>query len=184
MTCAPESTIPVFLKRLGNPHTTDSSVCCSDTECVKTFADADVYALELAIYQKNLPYVPRLISHDRRTRTIVMERVGTPLGHTWTSGIRFIAPLFHSASQWKHNYSIRRLHKKFIRDTGKYHNDICYKNVLRDKRGKLYLIDFEAVDVEPRDPDSDEILGKTRPTENVLRLIVIAVIVVLLIRLL
>jgi hypothetical protein len=184
MTCAPEPTVPGFLKRIVDPNATDSSVCCSDTECVKTFADADVYARELAIYNKNLPYVPRLLSHDRRTRTIVTERVGTPLGTMWNSGIPFIGPLFRSASQWKQNRSIRRLHKKFRRDTGLYHNDIIYKNVLRDEKGRLYLIDFEGSEGTLTDTDRDEILSNTGPIEIVLKLIVIAVIVVLLIRIL
>ena len=182
--CKPEVTIPGILKRiLWDPHATDSSVCCSDTQCTKTFADADVYARELSIYQKNLPYVPRLISHDQRTRTIVTERVGTPLGTVWTSGIPFIGPFLRSASQWKQNCSIRRLHKKFRKDTGLYHNDIAYKNVLRDEKGGLYLIDFENADVKRRETDADEILRRTGPPDIVLKLIVFAVIAIVLIRL-
>lgn len=177
MTCAPESTVPGFIKRIMDPHATNSSVCCSDTECVKTFADGDAYARELAIYKKNLPYVPRLISHNRRMRTIVTERVGTPLGTMWNSGILFIGPLFRSASQWKQNYSIRRLHKKFKRDTGLYHNDIRYKNVLRDERGKLYLIDFEGSEVTLMDRDTDAILYHA--DNKFVSVIVIAIVILL-----
>lgn len=177
MTCTPESTVPGFIKRIGDPRATDSSVCCSDTECVKTFADRDVYARELAIYKKNLPYVPRLLSHDRRTRTIVTERVGTPLGTVWNSGVPFIGPFLRSASQWKQNRSIRRLHKKFKRDTGLYHNDIAYKNVLRDGQRRLYLIDFERSDGTLTDTDRDEILRSTGPPNHVFKLIIFALIV-------
>ena len=174
--CPTETTIPGFLKRIVDPHATDSSVCCSDTHCTKTFADGDVYARELAIYQKNLPYVPRLLSHDRRTRTIVTERVGTPLGTVWNSGVPFIGPLFRSASQWKQNRSIRRLHKKFRRDTGLYHNDILYKNVLRDGR-RLYLVDFERCGAAPTDGDTDGILSHQR-TYMIWKVVISIVIVV------
>ena len=51
--CTSEITVPGFLKRVVDPHATDSSVCCSDTQCTKTFADANVYARELSIYKKN-----------------------------------------------------------------------------------------------------------------------------------
>ncbi len=177
MTCATETTIPGFLKRIVDPNATDSNVCCSDTQCTKTFANADVYARELSIYRKNLPYIPRLISHDRRTLTIVTERVGNPLGTVWTSSIPFISPLFHSASQWKQNYSIRRLHKKFKRDTGMYHNDICYKNVLRDEGGKLYLIDFERSEAALTDLDLDGILRKNVSSDHVVRVILFVLVV-------
>tara|TARA_B110001450_G_scaffold207090_1_gene197368 strand:+ start:365 stop:922 length:558 start_codon:yes stop_codon:yes gene_type:complete len=181
--CESESTVPGFLKRLTDPTTTDSSVCCSDTQCTKTFASKEVFARELGIYQKNLPYVPRLISHHRKARTLTVERVGTPLGTVWTSGVPVLGSLFRSASQWKQNGSIRRLHKKFRKDTGLYHNDIAYKNVLRDEKGRLYLIDFERSDAALTDTDTDEIFRKTGPPDLVLKLIVFALIVVILIRL-
>ena len=175
--CVSESTVPGILKRLVDPTSTDSAVCCSDTQCTKTFASKDVFARELGIYQKNLPYVPRLISHDRKARTLTVERVGTPLGTVWDSGVPFIGPLFRSASQWKQNGSIRRLYKKFRKDTGLYHNDIAYKNVLRDEKGRLYLIDFERSDAALTDTDTDDILSRTKPSS--VPLIISAIVIVL-----
>ena len=176
--CKLESTVPGFLKRLADPTSTDSAVCCSATQCTKTFASKEVFVRELGIYQKNLPYVPRLISHDRKARTLTVERVGKPLGTVWDSGVPFIGPLFRSASQWKQNRSIRRLHKKFRKDTGLYHNDIAYKNVLRDERGRLYLIDFERSEGTLTDTDIDAILY---PSDNKFVSVIVIAIVILLV---
>lgn len=156
--CTSEITVPGFLKRVVDPHATDSSVCCSDTQCTKTFANANVYARELSIYKKTLPYVPRLISHDRRTLTIVTERVGKPLGTVWDSGVPVIGTLLNNSSRWRLNAHIRKLHRRFQRDTGMYHNDLLYKNVLRDGR-RLYLVDFERCGAALTDADTDGILS-------------------------
>ena len=43
----------------------------------------------------------------------------------------------------KYNDEIRNLNSSFYNDTGLHHNDINYKNILRNDSGKLYLIDFE-----------------------------------------
>lgn len=176
-TCESESTVPGFLKRLADPTSTDSAVCCSDTQCTKTFAIKEVFARELGIYQKNLPYVPRLISHDRKARTLTVERVGTPLGTVWTSGVPFLGSLLNTSSRWRLNAHIRKLHRQFRRDTGLYHNDLLYKNVLRDGK-RLYLVDFERCGATLTDADTDGILSRRRA--SMLWWLIIVVIVLIL----
>ena len=173
--CETETTVPGFLKRLANPSVTDSSVCCSETQCTKTFADAAVFERELSIYKKRLPYVPRLIAYDRAARTLTAERVGAPLGSVWTSGNPVLSALFAS-DRWKRNAHIRRLHRRFHRDTGLYHNDLCYKNVLRDERGRLYLVDFELADAVRTDADGDGILSRSNHHAVLIAVIVLVVI--------
>ena len=159
--CDSETTVPGFLKRLTDPTSTDSTVCCSATQCTKTFASKEVFARELGIYQKNLPYVPRLISHDRKARTLTVERVGKPLGTVWDSGLPFIGSLLNTSSRWRLNARLRKLHRRFRRDTGLYHNDLLYKNVLRDGK-RLYLVDFERCGAALTDADTDGILTRRR----------------------
>jgi hypothetical protein len=174
--CESETTVPGILKRLVDPTSTDSAVCCSATQCTKTFASKEVFARELGIYQKNLPYVPRLISHDRRTRTIVTERVGTPLGTVWDSGVTVIGSLLNTTSRCRLlNARIRKLHKQFRRDTGLYHNDLLYKNVLRDGK-RLYLVDFERCGATLTDADTDGILSRRR--RRVVWLVVVILVIV------
>ena len=43
-----------------------------------------------------------------------------------------------------------------------YHNDLLYKNVLRDGR-RLYLVDFERCGAALTDADTDGILSRFRP---------------------
>ena len=173
--CESESTIPGFLKRLADPTSTDSAVCCSDTQCTKTFASKEVFARELGIYQKNLPYVPRLISHDRKARTLTVERVGTPLGTVWDSGIPILGSLLNTSSRWRLNARLRKLHRRFRRDTGLYHNDLLYKNVLRDGK-RLYLVDFERCGAALTDADTDGILSRHRA--SMVWSVVIAIVIV------
>lgn len=174
--CESEATVPGFLKRLTDPTSTDSAVCCSDTQCTKTFASKEVFARELGIYQKNLPYVPRLISHDRKARTLTVERVGTPLGTVWDSGVPVIGSLLNTSSRWRWNSRLRRLHQRFRRDTGLYHNDLLYKNVLRDGT-RLYLVDFEMCGATLTDADTDGILSHRR--RRVVWLVAVLVVVYL-----
>lgn len=174
--CESKTTVPGFLKRLTDPTTTDSTVCCSDTQCTKTFASKEVFARELGVYQKNLPYVPRLISHDRKARTLTVERMGTPLGTVWDSGVPVIGSLLNTSSRWRLNARLRKLHKKFRRDTGLYHNDLRYKNVLRDGK-RLYLVDFERCGAALTDADTDGILSHRR--RRVVWLVAVLVVVYL-----
>lgn len=159
--CVDEVTVPGVLKRLVDPSMSDSAVCCSNAGCTKTFADADAFERELRVYRLNLPYVPRLLAYDRRARSVTVERAGVPLGTAWNSGIPVLSALLASSARWGRNRRIRKLHRRFRRDTGWYHNDVCYKNVLIDPRtGRLYLIDFERAGPTRTDADADGILAR------------------------
>ena len=151
--CESVWTLPGFLKRLTSA--TGSSACCTKTVCKKQFTDEVAYRRELGVFQKDLPYVPKLESFDDKTRTITMERVGVPLGTVWDSGM-LIGPIGNQERR-KHDNEIRRLEKAFLSDTGLNHNDILYKNVLRDKENKLYLIDFERTSTTYTEPNLDRI---------------------------
>ena len=158
--CRVQTTLPGTVKRVINPSFTDSTVCCSDTTCTKTFENNRAFERELAIYLRRLSYVPQLVSYDHTTRTIVTERVGVPLGNLWDSGMTITAA-FQMSQRWRQDHRIRRLNKQFHNDTGLHHNDICYKNVLVDKN-KIYLIDFETADVQKREMDVDGILSNSK----------------------
>tara|TARA_B110001452_G_scaffold130958_1_gene108774 strand:- start:3603 stop:4079 length:477 start_codon:yes stop_codon:yes gene_type:complete len=149
-------------------------------QCTKTFASKEVFARELGIYQKNLPYVPRLISHDRKARTLTVERVGKPLGTVWDSGVPVLGSLLNTSSRWRLNTRLRKLHRRFRRDTGLYHNDLLYKNVLRDGR-RLYLVDFERCGAALTDSNLDGIL---RDCSHRMCIVVITLVVIFIVRLL
>lgn len=156
--CVKQSTAPTWIKNipyalgLSNTRATHVSVCCSETTCTKTFSDEGTYQREKGIYELDLPYVPRLVSYDNRSRSITMERAGTPLG----TQMDILFKRNHPRSN-----DIQELNQKFTQDTGLYHNDIGYRNVLEDTSGNLYLIDFEHAGVKNIERDSDRILSNT-----------------------
>lgn len=154
--CKPKWTLPGTIKRRGDPTLSNSTVCCSDTYCTKTFESAEVYARELSVYEKQLPYVPRMISHDPETRSITVERVGNPLAHIWNTDIPGSSIFLWSNA--KYDARIRALRKRLFSDTGLHHNDIQYKNVLTDGTN-LYLIDFERSGTVDDDGDLNGILS-------------------------
>ena len=163
--CVDEVTVPGVLKRFVDPSMTDSTVCCSDVGCTKTFANEDASERELLVYRLYLPYVPRLLAYNRRARSITTERVGVPLGTPWNSGIPLLSVLLASSSRWRRNRRIRRLHRRFRKDTGYFHNDVCYKNVLIEATtGRMYLIDFERAGPTRADANVDGILSRTPPS--------------------
>ena len=148
-------------------------MCPTDTTCTKTFTDADTYARERDVYTLGLDYVPRLVAHDDATRTLTVERVGTALASTRTSGLPF----------WRHDRSrnsrIDALRRRFYVDTGLHHNDVQYKNVLYDaSTDRLYLIDFELASPTERDNNADRILC-TAHNDVTSLLVVVALVVAL-----
>lgn len=169
-----EPQVPVALKRIFRPDTTDSTVCCAEDRCTKTFSDPATFERELSVYRRRLPYVPRMLSYDRDARSITMTKAGAPLGTVWDSGV----PLLHmkrDRSAMKHR--IRRMHRQFRKDTGLYHNDVNFKNVLRDASNVLYLIDFEHASETNWERDVDDILSGHSTRWIVLLLGVLSVLV-------
>ena len=78
------------------------------------------------------------------------------MGKLWNSGMP-INP-FGAGERTKYNDGIRMLNSSFYNDTELHHNDINYKNVLRNDTGKLYLIDFEASSHYNTERNLDKIL--------------------------
>lgn len=133
------------------PWKTSTSICCTPRQCTKRFSDPATFERELDVYQRGLDYVPRLVSSDPRELSLVVENVGTPLGR-WTDTFRHLVPPALTRilpdHRREHAADVRALVERFRADTGLYHNDVQYKNVLRHMTGKLYLIDFEHSNVE------------------------------------
>ena len=128
------------------PWKLETAICCTETKCTKTFRDNETYLRERNVYERNLSYVPKLLESDDERRTLTMENVGTPLG-TKMDTIRQLLPSFLEKqlpdARTRYRNDVRQLHEQFQADTGLFHNDVQYKNVLKDKNEKLYLIDFE-----------------------------------------
>ncbi len=164
MACSEEGgermpTVPGWVKRLSNASASDSYVCCSESTCTKTFSEERTFRRELSVYERGLAYVPALVGADEEAMSITVRRVGVPLGTVWESSIPGRSPPIRERRRV--DSRIRALHRRFRRDTGLYHNDVLYKNVLRLGR-RLYLIDFESADARNTDVDMDGILA-TRP---------------------
>lgn len=151
----------------NKPFVGDSSVCCSKDVCQKTFDTDETYQKELSIYQLNLKYIPRLLDADDETRTLYIEKGGTPLGTLQNSGL--IRKDYHRISigrkdvseLWRRRrycHRICALAARFREDTGIHHNDILFRNVLVDDTDALYLIDFEHAHRNYRDMNGDFIL--------------------------
>ena len=133
------------------PWKTTTKICCTPLQCTKRFSDRSAFERELDVYQRGLDYVPRLFSSDARELTLTIENAGEPLGR-WTDMFRHaIPPVLSNVlpdHRRKHAEDVRALVDRFHSDTGLNHNDVQYKNVLRHRTGKLYLIDFEHSDTE------------------------------------
>tara|TARA_R110000824_G_scaffold109215_5_gene256716 strand:- start:8887 stop:9390 length:504 start_codon:yes stop_codon:yes gene_type:complete len=91
----------------------------------------DRYEREKCIYKRKLDYIPQMISFDNEKREIIIEIKGKSLYDKY--------PLHHRR---KFIPQIKELYKRFKDDTGLFHNDIRFQNIL-EENGKLYLIDFE-----------------------------------------
>lgn len=177
-----QPTVPLFLKRLVNPNVSESSVTCSENECRKTFSNEEAYTRELGVYQRNLDYVPTLLSYDPSTLSITTKRVGRSIGTIWTS-VPVLGPVIGLTIFYRLRHRIKTLHRLFHYDTGLYHNDLAYKNVLMDEKDKLYLIDFEITEQINRDADIDGILSNGKGIRSLFVVVTFVVMVLLLRRL-
>lgn len=117
-------------------------VCCGEDFCKKQHSDRTAFQRELDVYARGLPYVPRLLSSDEASLTIVTHRSGRTL----------------NPSDASYNTRINELSERFTRDTGLHHNDIRYKNVVRTPDDSLLLIDFESASSVFKDEDHQCIL--------------------------
>lgn len=103
----------------------------------KRFKNQNSYETEKSIYEKNLSYIPKLISSDDKKQSLTIQRIPMSLFD--------LSP----AERVKYYPEIKKLKKRFENDTGLFHNDLHFKNILINDRGKLFLIDFEFTSKEP-----------------------------------
>ena len=155
--CWPRITAPGIVKNIALETTQNMNthVCCSKNTCTKKFYSNAIYEKELSIYDKKLDYVPNMMSHNDKNMTITTERIDKSLGSFFDSGF-----IFHkNKNRHKYDERIKDLNSRFLKDTGLHHNDILYKNTLKSKDDKLYLIDFELADIKYRENNFDKILN-------------------------
>ena len=91
------------------------------------------YNMNKMIYQRGLSYIPKLISFDDDTKTLIIEKVGRTIAEKYGAG----------EGRDRYLPKMRTLSKKFYNSFGLYHNDLKWDNTLEDNNGKVYLIDFE-----------------------------------------
>lgn len=108
---------------------------------------------ELYVYllakQKNIKFIPKLISFDISKQIIVTENVGKSLD--------FI-PEENWQEREKHLPGISKIYKG-LEKYGLYHNDLRYKNIVWDKKNnKYYLIDFDFIGFKNKEADGDYII--------------------------
>ena len=108
---------------------------------------------ELYVYllakEKKLKFIPKLISYNISSQTIITENVGRALS--------FI-PEENWQEREKHLPGISKIYKGLER-YGLFHNDIRYKNLIWNKKtNKYYIIDFDFVSFKNREADGDYII--------------------------
>lgn len=67
--------------------------------------------------------------------------------------------------RYKFKQQIRSLVNLFLKETGYYHNDIRWKNIVENEEGQLFLIDFEVTSTENKERDPEWIL-RDKPKKN------------------
>jgi len=116
--------------------------------------DLEIFKNELFFYllgqQKNISFIPKLVSYDCSKLIICVENVGKTLEEHCNSGEELDDFL----------PKIKKIYNRFVR-LGYYHNDLRYKNIIINPDSKnLYLIDFEFTDKEYKDLDDENIVQK------------------------
>ena len=109
----------------------------------KRFRRRKRYEKELMIYKMNLPYVPKLISHNDKNMILMIRR----------KCCKNFSDIPHQHRK-KYYPALRELYHNFKRDTGYYHNDYKPDNIIVDQNGKLWLIDFENIGSTKQDRQS------------------------------
>ena len=113
----------------------------------------DNLLIHLLAKEKKIRYIPKLKNVNTKKRQITYERIGIPLSEK-----------YHEEKGGKnkrikrYNKTIRKMHRRFYRDTGFYHNDISHDSVLIDKNNKLFLIGFNYIGKTFTDSDVDKIM--------------------------
>ena len=118
--------------------------------------DLEIFKNELFFYllgqQKNISFIPKLVSYDCSKLIICVENVGKTLEEYCNSDeeLEDFLP------------KIKKIYDRFVK-LGYYHNDLRYKNIIINPETKqLYLIDFEFTDKEYKDLDDENIVKKIK----------------------
>tara|TARA_R110000744_G_scaffold142459_5_gene254121 strand:- start:4725 stop:5126 length:402 start_codon:yes stop_codon:yes gene_type:complete len=91
----------------------------------------------------SLDFVPTLLDYNAEYLTLTIQKVGN--GKL-------------SKRKRERKDEIVELAKTFTEETGLFHNDVRFKNVVVDDSGKLWLIDFETSSDTDNDKNDDKIL--------------------------
>lgn len=118
--------------------------------------DLEIFKNELFFYllgqQKNISFIPKLLSYDCSKLIICVENVGKTLEEYCNNEEELDDFLT----------KIKKIYNRFVK-LGYYHNDLRYKNIIIDPdTKKLYLIDFEFTDKEYKDLDDENIVKKIK----------------------
>ena len=118
--------------------------------------DLEIFKNELFFYllgqQKNISFIPKLVSYDCSKLIICVENVGKTLEEYCNNEEELDDFLT----------KIKKIYNRFVR-LGYYHNDLRYKNIIINPDTKrLYLIDFEFTDKEYKDLDDENIVKKIK----------------------
>jgi len=102
----------------------------------KFFKSNNKYLNEKNFYlntRKKFNFIPKLYFYNDFRRLLVIENVGEAI----------------KKKEFLDNYDkLKILHDKIINDSGYYHRDLYYKNVLKNDIGKYFIIDFESASKE------------------------------------
>ena len=118
--------------------------------------DLEIFKNELFFYllgqQKNISFIPKLVSYDCSKLIICVENVGKTLEEYCNDEEElddFIP-------------QIKKIYNRFVK-LGYYHNDLRYKNIIiNPDTKKLYLIDFEFTSQGYKDLDDENIVKKIK----------------------
>jgi len=118
--------------------------------------DLEIFKNELFFYllgqQKNISFIPKLVSYDCSKLIICVENVGTTL-EEYCNSVEELEDFLPK---------IKKIYDRFVK-LGYYHNDLRYKNIIINPDSKnLYLIDFEFTNQEYKDLDDENIVKKIK----------------------
>ena len=105
----------------------------------KFFKSNNKYINEKNFYldtRKKFNFIPKLYFYNDFRRLLVIENVGEAI----------------KKDEFLNNFNeIKLLHDKIVNESGYYHRDLYYKNVLKNNFNKYFIIDFESSSKENSD---------------------------------
>ena len=102
----------------------------------KFFKSHNKYITEKRFYietRNKFNFIPKLYLYSDSRRLLIFENVGKRINKQ-----EFI----------DNRFAIKKLHDEIYEKSLYYHRDLYYKNVLKNDKGKLFIIDFESCSKE------------------------------------